>query len=494
MDKPENGSPETPEAPITQPPDTPSAEEPAEAPGHEQLTIPVDIDDDQPGFDEPEPEPEVSEIPGPEPEIAQEPQPAPEVAHVPEPAPEAADEPEGVEAPEAGSTEEPVAVAVEPGAAEPDVEPLPPLPEEPEEPEKPYRRPRLIPLWAIIVPLVVFLVGAGIIVFLLVREQTTLVTVPNVTNLDVSVARSRLAQQGLRLERGDQRFSPTVPVDGVVDQIPQPGERVPRGSAVTVILSAGSESFPMPDVVGLPLQNARESLQAKGLVVQTEVVASSRPKNTIVSSTPAAGVTLTSSSTVKLMVSSGSGLSGGIQPVDMTGKVFVIDPEPVSADATDTPMEVQRRLNSLLEASGAKVVVTRSITETGSGGVTPGTRGERAREASATAVIGLDLRSSRGGGMRLTVLDSQKVTPATYLGSAQLSQSLLKNLTPLKSEMRSVETSSDPVLEVVNAPGVRVSLGSTGDRGDLARFADPEWEDGVAAAIYTALAEMFGAK
>lgn len=477
MDKPENGTPETPEEPLTPPADG-AFEEDVEGAVHEQLTIPVDDDDGPQPPDETheqDREPETAEAAVTEAEHdADADGPVPDVLDAPDGEPEPTDEPVEPDEPE------------EPGFLS-----LPPFPDDS---ETPYKRPRLIPLWAIVVPLVVFLVGAGVIVFLLVRERTTLVTVPNVTNLDVSVARSRLAQQGLKLRRGDQRFSPTVPLDGVVDQLPQPGDKVPRGSTVTVILSAGSESFPMPDVVGLPLQTARESLQAKGLVVQTEVVASSRPKNTIVSSTPAAGVTLTSSSTVKLMISSGSGLSGGIQPVDMSGKVFVIDPEPVSQDATDTPMEVQRRLNSLLEASGAKVIVTRSIAETGSGGVTPGQRGQRAREASANAVIGIDLRTSRGGGMRLTAMDSQKVTPAAYLGSAQLSQSLLKNLTPLKSEVRSLETSSDAVLGAVNAPGVRISLGSTGDRRDLARLADPEWEDGVAAAIYTALAELYGAK
>lgn len=353
------------------------------------------------------------------------------------------------------------------------------------------QRKRLVPLWAIVAPAAVFVLGVGLVVYLVFAHQTALVSVPNVTNLDVAVARSRLAEQGLLLQRGDKRFSPTVPVDGVIDQMPSPGIKVPRGSYVTIVYSAGSESFPMPDVIGVALQTARDSLQAKGLVVQTEVVPSSNPKNTVVSSTPAAGVTVSSSDTIKLAVSSGNATSTALTPTDLSGKTFILDPAPSGA-TTDTPMEVQRRLNSLLEASGARVYVTRSITDTGSL-ATPQSRALRARTTSATALIGLDVRTGAPG-ITLDTMRSLKVPSAVYLGSAQLSQALIQALTPVAPGVKSAEIPSDAVLQDVRAPGVRISLGSTSDKKDAAKLLDPAWDDRVAGAIYVAIANVYGSK
>lgn len=357
----------------------------------------------------------------------------------------------------------------------------------------PRRRPRLIPLWAIVAPASVLVVGIGLIAYAVWARQTALVPVPNVANLDVAVARSRLAEQGLLLQRGDRRFSPSIPVDGVIDQMPSPGVRVPRGTPITVVVSAGSESFPMPEVTGLPLQTAREQLQAKGLVVQTEVVASSKPKNVVVSTTPGIGVTVSSSDVVHLAVSSGTSSSAGVQPANLTGKTFIIDPGPPSRGATDTPMEVQRRLNSLLEAAGAKVYVTRTITDTGAA-TTPEGRSLRARTTSATAVIGLEVRTGEPGGLALTSMQSLKVPSAAYLGSVRLSQALVQSLTSLGTTPRSSEVPKDPVLQATAAAGVRISLGSATDKKDAPKLSDPAWDDGVAGAIYVAIANVYGSK
>lgn len=356
--------------------------------------------------------------------------------------------------------------------------------------ESPARR-RLIPPWAIYVPVGAVLIAAITVFFILSTSRSALVSVPNVTGLDVAVARSRLGEQGLLLAKGDRRFSPDVPVDGVLDQTPAPGVLAPRGTDVTVVLSAGSESFAMPDVTGLPLTTARQSLQDKGLVVQTEVVPSSRAKNVVVSTTPAPGVTVSTADVVKVSVSSGTGGSAGLQPADLTGKVFVIDPAPFSEAAKDTAMEVERRLNSLLEASGAKVFVTRTITDTGT---TPAMRALRVKETSATAVLGLDVVSSGPGGLSITTMESLKVPSAAYLGSVQISQALLNTLGAVESGVRSSEVASDPVMQAAGAPGARVTLGSAKDARDIAHFADPTWEDAVARAMYAAVAKVYGSK
>jgi N-acetylmuramoyl-L-alanine amidase len=349
------------------------------------------------------------------------------------------------------------------------------------------RRPRLIPLWAIIVPAAFALVGIGIIVALVWSRASSLVSVPAVTGLDLASARTRIEAQGLRMQRGDRRFSPTVPVDGVIEQSPVAGTKVPRGTAVVLVVSAGTEAFTLPDVIGLKVGVARQALESRGLVVQTEVVPSNRETDTVVAQSPAAGVTVSSSDVVQLSISSGGQVANGLQPVDLTGRVFVIDPA-MSIAATDTAMEVQRRINSLLAASGARVIVTRGVA---GADVAPDARAKVTRESSATAVIGLSLASTGTPGLRIQRLAASQLSAAAYLASTRLATALQSKLTGLEPGTAISEIIGDPVLAAAQA-GVRVSLGSIADPQDVAHFADPAWEDSVAGAVYSAIGGIYG--
>ena len=202
-------------------------------------------------------------------------------------------------------------------------------------------------------------------------------------------------------------------------------------------------------------------------------------------------MTVSTANVVTLSVSSGTGGVAGVQPADLSGKVFVIDPAPFSGSTTDTAMEVERRLNSLLEASGARVYVTRTVTDSGT---TTADRALRVRETSSTAVIGLDVVSGDQGGLAVRTMQSLKVSSAAYLGSVQLAQALVNSLGGVESGVRASEVSSDAVLRAAGVPGARVILGSVKDSADAGRFADPTWEDNVAAAIYAAMAKVYGSK
>jgi N-acetylmuramoyl-L-alanine amidase len=347
-------------------------------------------------------------------------------------------------------------------------------------------RRRLIPAWTVIAAVGVLVAVVVTVVLVVTRQRAELVSVPSVVGVEVPVARSRLGEVGLLLRKGDQRFSSTVPADGVLEQDPVPGARVPRGSAVVVVVSGGSGSFALPDVTGQPLSVARAQLQDKGLVVQTDVAASDRPKNVVISSLPGPGVIVSTSDIVKLTVSSGGKGVDSVKPADLTGRTFVIDPAPVGNVATDTPMEVERRLQSLLVASGAKVVVTRSITDTQT---PPALRALRAAEGSTTAVIGLDVLQTGSPGIVIVSLGSTGLTAPVYLGSQQLVQALSREFGKAGGA-RSSEIPTDTVLNAVAVPGVRVVLGSRSQAGDIASFADPSWADSIARVIYTAIVSV----
>ncbi|HWB71697.1 MAG TPA: Stk1 family PASTA domain-containing Ser/Thr kinase [Egibacteraceae bacterium] len=87
-------------------------------------------------------------------------------------------------------------------------------------------------------------------------------SVPELARLAEADARARLQQEGLDLVVADTDTSPTVPVGAVVAQDPPPGAGLRRGRAVSVVLSAGPATVAMPQVLGMPEQEARGLLEA----------------------------------------------------------------------------------------------------------------------------------------------------------------------------------------------------------------------------------------
>jgi beta-lactam-binding protein with PASTA domain len=365
---------------------------------------------------------------------------------------------------------------------------------------RPKRKP-LVPVWLVWVLLGVLVLGgvlAGVSAYLAVRAR---VLVPTVAGLQTPAARERLATVGLMLTVTDRRFS-TLPVDTILSQTPEAGAKAKRGSAVTVIVSAGTEEFTMPDVVGEGLSLARSQLEQKGLQVQVQTQASDQPSDTVLSSNPTAGSPMHTGDAVTLVVASGTAGSAAatstpsatstLVPYSLTGVRVTIDPAPPVAGQPDSALEVTRRLQSLLTASGAVVVTTRSIADTGTTSSTTA-RQLKAREGSPTVAVGFDVVSVGGGGMTLTYPSSTVVT-ATAAPSQALSSQISSALAGQGINAPQTAGGSDVVLSVTNAPYVRQTLGSTASPTDLANFRDPTWADKVARAVYQGIASIYGIK
>lgn len=359
---------------------------------------------------------------------------------------------------------------------------------------RPKRRP-LVPRWVPWVVLGILLVGgitAGIVAFSAARSR---VIVPTLAGLQTQAARERLATVGLVMTVSDRRFS-TLPVDTVLSQTPDVGSQVPRGSTVTVVVSAGTEEFTMLDVVGMGLSLARQQLEQRGLQIQVEPQASDQPSDTVLASNPAAGAPVHTGDIVKLTVATGSTTSTTTQsplvPYTMTGVKIVIDPAPGVAGQPDTPLEVTRRLQSLLEASGATVTTTRSTTDTGTT-ATSISRQQRAVAGAPTVSVGLDVISTGEAGMAVNY-PSSSVATSTAAASAQLASQIASGLAAASLPARQVAGGNDTVLSATNAPYSRVTLGSTASAQDIANFKDPGWADKVARAIYQGIAAIYGVK
>ncbi|MBI2880773.1 MAG: PASTA domain-containing protein, partial [Candidatus Tectomicrobia bacterium] len=100
--------------------------------------------------------------------------------------------------------------------------------------------------------------------------QAALVTVPNVIGQPAAKAWSLLSKQGLNSRvTGQASTSNQAQQDRVASQSPLPGQRVNRGTVVSVTLyhfAGAPGQVTVPSVVGQPASNAQGILSGQGLV------------------------------------------------------------------------------------------------------------------------------------------------------------------------------------------------------------------------------------
>jgi serine/threonine-protein kinase len=94
-------------------------------------------------------------------------------------------------------------------------------------------------------------------------------------------------------------YSTTVQRGDVIGTDPSSGQVVHHGDRITVVVSLGPKTFPMPSVVGLPLAQAKAELERMGLIVDARKIPGSTG-STVVSQIPAAGTIVQQGATVRL--------------------------------------------------------------------------------------------------------------------------------------------------------------------------------------------------
>lgn len=347
------------------------------------------------------------------------------------------------------------------------------------------RRRSFLPRW-LIVALTMVAVGGVAVAVVLVADRPETVVVPDVEGLEKPVARSRLAQTGLLLHEGDVRYSGDVPAGSVLEQSPKAGESVPAGSVVTVVVSAGADTFEMPDYVGESVLVARAELEARGVIVEVEPTLSDAPHDTVVATFPAPGAQVRTGSTVRLTIS--ADVSGDVLlPAELTGMRILLDVPP-RTDSTATPdiaYDVARTLRSLLEASGAMVVMTRSAIETNS---PEALRVSLAAESSATVAVGIERGEDGDRTHRIASLTPAPDRADSYLASIQLARTTADTFNAAGHDAALAPGAPDPVLEAAACPAIRVFLADPTNPLNTEAVADPAWSDTVARVLYQAIA------
>jgi beta-lactam-binding protein with PASTA domain len=337
--------------------------------------------------------------------------------------------------------------------------------------------------------------GAAVLAIIAVSVAAALilarpsVRVPSFVGVTKSSASQRAGALGLTLVVKGTEVSADVPAGSIASQEPSAGILVASGSQVTVLLSAGSDTFPLPDVTGMTLADARAALRAKGLDVLAETAPSSAPTGTVTASEPTPGTKVAEGDVVRLTVSAAGAAT---QATDLSSNSFVLDPAPPASDtAVDISFEVSTRLAERLRAAGAQVTLTR-LAPGASGSPSESGRVMAAQAASATVIIGFSVASTGLEGLQVLTMPRSGVSPDVFAASAPLADAVFSSLRVDFATVSTLTATADRVLIETGLAGLRIRLGSLSVRSDRALFADPKWADIIASDTFRGIAGLYG--
>ncbi|MDB1089891.1 Stk1 family PASTA domain-containing Ser/Thr kinase [Streptomyces sp. ACA25] len=179
------------------------------------------------------------------------------------------------------------------------------LPEVPQAPPAAGRR-RPLPrraVWALVLAVLAVL-GTGAGLWYINSGQFT--RTPGVYGVPQAEAEQTLREAGLGV-RVTEDFSPTVERGHVISTDPQRGDRIRRNAAVTVVVSRGPEVVTVPELEGVPVEEAQQQLTEAGLTPGTESTEFHEdvPQGAVIRTDPPAGQERRPDSAVALVVSRG---------------------------------------------------------------------------------------------------------------------------------------------------------------------------------------------
>jgi beta-lactam-binding protein with PASTA domain len=127
-------------------------------------------------------------------------------------------------------------------------------------------------------------------------------SVPNLTGMSEQQARTEADASGFEVKT--VRRSGSGPAGNVLDQGPSPGVELQKGAQVLIVVSSGAPTT-VPSVVGMKVDQAKNTLTTAKLTPKVQNVESDTPADTVVAQNPAGGATAAANSEVVLSVSKG---------------------------------------------------------------------------------------------------------------------------------------------------------------------------------------------
>ncbi len=131
--------------------------------------------------------------------------------------------------------------------------------------------------------------------------------VPDLTHRTLESARSLCRVNRLNISVKEYRFDPKIAANFILDQDPKAEEKVKSGRLIQVVVSRGSRTITVPEVMGHSLREGTLAIDNAGLHVGrvTHIANERIAKDQVLDQWPKHGHNITSGSNVNLLVSSG---------------------------------------------------------------------------------------------------------------------------------------------------------------------------------------------
>lgn len=149
-----------------------------------------------------------------------------------------------------------------------------------------------------------YLVGTRIL-FPAPENPTDLIEVPDLSGLTDEMIGMSLEEEGLVLGTVDTLRHPEIPVGVALGQTPLAGQLAVPGDTVRIVISGGPEERPVPDLVGIRADRARDVLDAAGFTFQETTAESDLPAGVVAAMEPRPGTSLALPAEVLLTLSLG---------------------------------------------------------------------------------------------------------------------------------------------------------------------------------------------
>ncbi len=148
-------------------------------------------------------------------------------------------------------------------------------------------------------------VPAGTTVEIDVSSGPDAVAVPNVAGLSLADATSKLEAEKLVVHL-DTDSSDTVAEGIVISQSPSAGVSVKPGTTIGLVISSGKKQGTVPNLVGMDLTNAQNTLTMSGLVLGSQSQANdAATAGQVIAQDPAAGTSVAQGAAVNVVISKG---------------------------------------------------------------------------------------------------------------------------------------------------------------------------------------------
>jgi serine/threonine-protein kinase len=223
----------------------------------------------------------------------------------------------------------------------------------------------------------------GSTVQLTVSSGPQQVAVPPVVGLTLASAQGRLDKVGLKSGEREEN-SGTVEKGRVISASPGEGEKVDKGSTVTLVVSSGPEQADVPDVTGRSFDEAQSTLQNAGFKVNRTDKESDKDPGTVLSQNPKGGTQADVGATVALTVAKEP---TQVEVPDVTGE----DAPAAVRTLSGQGFEVDQQSRDVNSPEGDNVVIEQS----------PAGGGKAKKGSKVTIVVGKfnpDLNPEGGGG------------------------------------------------------------------------------------------------